>query len=1025
MILLEPIWAILLLPWLLFELGFFGGASSGGATARRADVRRAAVRRAWGWHRTLRLVVWGLLLAALCRPAWLVPQRGGTVVALVDRSASMPVDSASTAGEILERLAAERGPRDRLAVLSFAEDTALEGGWVEGAFDGFQGMVGQGQSHLADAVEGALAVLGDQDAGRLLVISDGRWTGRNPAEAGGRATLRGIPIDYRLLERPPVGDLAIERLDAPQEVSPGEAFLISAWVHAPVPQTVAYELRRGDTVLSRGRRALTAGSQRMVFRDRATGSGTEAYRLRIEGIREGADTSGAGDPVLENNSARFLVSVQGPRPVLVVSDTPGLANLLAAGGLTVRRVPVDTFRRTIDDSPLGTLGGVSAVVLENVGAHRLGDFALDHLAIWVRQSGGGLWMTGGPQSFGPGGYFGSPLDPLLPVSMELRQEHRKAPLAMSIVLDRSGSMAVPTASGHTKMDLANRATVEVLDLLMPSDELSVIAVDSEPHTVVSLGPVGTDRRSLRDRTLSINSMGGGIFVYKALDAAARELVNAQASVRHILLFADAADAERPGNYDGLLFELRKAGVTVSVIGLGSPVDPDAGLLEDIAIRGEGRIFFTENAEELPRLFTQETFTVARNTFVEEAAPWRFAGGTAFFGLDGPPGGWGTPPALGGFNLTYLRPEATVAALVEGDTGAPLIAGWQVGEGRVAVFTGEADGSFTGALARWDSVGELLTGLGRWVAGDDSGEVAGMLVTQRVERGAVQVLLHLDPERSVDPFVRPPALGTLRGSPGAPPEAEEVGFRWRDPDTLEATLDLVGDEVLLNTVSLGEESTTLAPLRLPLSPEFQTETGQIAAVGVVSDAGPPETGPLRDGPRALEAMAKSTGGRQRFDVSGIWEEFERRPTPLELTPFLLLLAITLFLLQIFERRTGLLSVAGSRVRASTARRPVDVPGREAVAPSRGPVDRSKAEDAGSSAPKTPRDPSPEDHSPEDHSPQDRSLQDRNLQDQSAAQDQQTAQNTSRGNEGETNEGGVVGALGLARRRARQRQSSSER
>ena len=40
-------------------------------------------------------------------------------------------------------------------------------------------------------------------------------------------------------------------------------------------------------------------------------------------------------------------------------------------------------------------------------------------------------MAGGKFSFGSGGYFESPIDPLLPVSMELREDHRTLSVAMA------------------------------------------------------------------------------------------------------------------------------------------------------------------------------------------------------------------------------------------------------------------------------------------------------------------------------------------------------------------------------------------------------------------------------------------------------------------------------------------------------------------------------------------------------------------------------------------------------------------
>ena len=100
---------------------------------------------------------------------------------------------------------------------------------------------------------------------------------------------------------------------------------------------------------------------------------------------------------------------------------------------------------------MGRLSGASAVILEDVPAHRVSRELLAALPFYVEEQGGGLWMVGGKFSFGSGGYFESPIDPLLPVSMELRQEHRKLAVALAVVLDRSGSM------GGWKMVAARRA----------------------------------------------------------------------------------------------------------------------------------------------------------------------------------------------------------------------------------------------------------------------------------------------------------------------------------------------------------------------------------------------------------------------------------------------------------------------------------------------------------------------------------------------------------------------------------------
>ena len=188
----------------------------------------------------------------------------------------------------------------------------------------------------------------------------------------------------------------------------------------------------------------------------------------------------------ENNRARLLVGVQGPRPILHVtrSETPAWRSSCKRAGCRVKMQAPEACIWSLEE-----LSQYSAVLLENVPAEKIGGAGMETLAAWVRETGSGLMMTGGRNSYGPGGYYKSPLEPILPVSMELRNEHRKLSLAIVVALDRSGSMAVPVGGGRVKMDLANLGAAQVLDLLGPMDEFGVLAVDTTPHVIADLAPV--------------------------------------------------------------------------------------------------------------------------------------------------------------------------------------------------------------------------------------------------------------------------------------------------------------------------------------------------------------------------------------------------------------------------------------------------------------------------------------------------------------------------------------------------------
>jgi Mg-chelatase subunit ChlD len=855
--LLHPIWLALAIPlaaaWLLW-------------------------RHSSRFLRFTRLALLLLILLALCGLAVKLPSRNGTVVVVADRSLSMPQGAEAAQREAIDLIRRAMTSDDRIAVVSFGQSAAIESQPQSGSFAGFTNEVGRDASNLAEAIDKALALIPQNSPGKILAISDGRWTGKDPATAASKAAARGVTIDYRSLQRSSANDLAVAQIDAPVRVTPGEAFMITAWVKSPVQQEIAYELRRGGQVLAAGKTNAGAGLSRLTFRDLAGEPGAQGYTIRVS-----QNVAGADDPVPENNSAKVLVGVQGPRPLLLVSSSSnsGLARLLSEGGMKVKlAAPEDC------DWSLDSLAQYSGVLVENVPADKVTNRGMDSIASWVSEAGAGLMMTGGKHSYGPGGYFKSPLEPVLPVSMELRQEHRKLTLAIVVAMDRSGSMGAAVGGGRTKMDLANLAAAQTLDMLTPMDEFGVVAVDSVSHIILDLQKVD-DAGSVRNKILRVDSGGGGIFIYEALTTAAEMLLKAQAGTRHIILFADAADSEEPGKYQELLQQCEQSGVTVSVIGLGKSTDVDADLLRDIAKRGNGQIFFTENAEDLPRLFAQDTIIVARSMFLDQPTPIQFTGGLItltgkqFTGLQ----------SIGGYNLTYLRPKANPAAVTTDEYKAPVVASWQAGAGRVLCYLGEADGQYAGAVAGWKDAGDFFTSLSRWVAGDAGDLPGNMLLTQEVKNGVARIELHLDPERDESGAASPsglPKVTTLRGVAGSKPSSEKSEMRWTSADTLEVEIPLRGNETALSTVEVpGEGRVTLAPVALPYSPEFKPVSGE-------------------EGQSALARLAQATGGKERVELSGVWKDLPRLPRLVDLSPWLLMLATALLLVEVLERHTGLIS-----------------------------------------------------------------------------------------------------------------------
>ncbi len=766
----------------------------------------------------LRVVALALLVLALADPQVRVGGGGLDLWVLVDRSDSVAGPAATQAPEVAAILEKTRGRDDRVFYIDYAVD-AQRRDQGDAVLRG-----GTHRTNTANALEFALGQMGEGRPARLLLLGDGYAT-EPLAEVAEKVLRRGVPLDYRLLGEGLAEDVRVGAVETPARVLPGEAFLVEFSLLGRGDGEVPWEVWRGGKAAASGVARLSNGAARVRLTDRLGGTGAVRYEVRI---------APKVDAHSENNLAGSWVEVAGGARVLLVtnySDDP-LARLLGQQGL---RVEVAAEPGTLTAA---SLTGARLVVLNNVPAHRVATDFLAALDFFVREQGGGLLMVGGENSFGSGGYFSSAVDPLLPVSMELRKEHRKLATAMAIILDRSGSMAASAGGGQTKMDLANTGTARAIELLGNFDAVSVHAVDSAPHEIVGLAQVGPNRQRMLQSVRRIVSTGGGIYVYEGLKAGWRELQKAETGQRHLVLFSDANDSEEPGDYVNLLAEMRAAGVTVSVIGLGSRSDVDAKLLEDIAARGGGRIFFNSNAAELPAIFAQETVSVARSAFIKE--PTGAAGTPGWVEVAAKAPKWLS--SVDGYNLSYLREGATASLVTTDEYQAPLVATWARGAGRVAAVSFPLGGNYSNKARMWPDYGDFAQTLGRWLAGEDA--PTGMAVRTAIAGETLTVeLLHDD--SWAGRIAQTPPVAALAGEGGARP------LTWEkiEPGRFRATVKLEPGQAARGVVRVGAAALPFGPVAATGSAEWAFD---------------------RDALCELRQLATRSGGGERLDLAAVWD-----------------------------------------------------------------------------------------------------------------------------------------------------------
>lgn len=825
-------------------------------------VPMLAVWWSLGTHRPqqgLRLVLLMVTVLAMAGPVLQRVSRGQDVIVVVDGSRSMPQDTNERALELIALLEEQRGRGDRVGVVRFGRTPVLEQALSEGdRFAGFSKTIEPDGSDVAAALAHASALIPNGRAGRILLVSDGETDATALRIAAQQAAARGISIHTRALRRPIEADLSVVQLDVPGRVPAGAPFQFSAWVHASTSQTTPYVLKRDGVIISEGTTDVVPGMNRLVFRDIREQVGVAEYTLHLEG----------SDRIPENNTGKGAVAVEGARSILVLNDNgqpDALTRALQSAGLEITV-------RSPEQASLTAVGLTAhrAVVLENVAASRLGE-GMTALEDFVIRSGGGLLMTGGEASFGVGGFHASPIENLLPVTLEMREEHRKMGMALAVVMDRSGSMAATTPSGSTKMTLANQGAAAALNLMSPIDAATVIAVDTLPQVVIPLSTLDQPG-NLIPQILGIKSGGGGIYTRVALEAAQQELQGAEQQNRHIILFADASDAEQSEGVPELLSQLQSQNITTSVIALGTNTDPDAAFLTRVAEQGGGQIYFTTRPQDLPRLFAMDTLVMSKATMVEE--PTATVGRPGLQGMI--PWTGSSFPTIDGYNLTYLRPEASMGIQTADEHAAPLFAFHQRGLGKAAAFTGQIGGRLGQRVLQWPDVARFFVSVVRSLSAADPPQ--SWYANTRMD-GSTAVIAVEGPGNAAPVAL----LHTDGGTDQTVPLTRVSETRW------EARVPLHSDAVTLGTVQVGEDQhLPLPPMSLTVSPEFAYNPD-----------------PAR-GERQLRMLATMSGGRHNATINTLLDGDRSGVGSQVLTKAFAGLALLLLLLEITMRRLQLWS-----------------------------------------------------------------------------------------------------------------------
>lgn len=831
----------------------------------------------------LRVAVILLLVVLLARPMLVRKSRRATVIAVVDRSRSIPESLADAALDYLAKAVAAKGVDDQFAVVDVAESAQIARlPSPDIAFGRRNTMLTGQQSRLAGGIEMAMAIAPPDTAARIVLISEGNETEGDLRAAAGTAGANRIPIDVLPLRYRYDSEVLFKRLVAP--------------ARARSEETIELRFLLDSTAQVRGKLLLTLNDRPLdlvpgsadvavpVELDVGTNVKTVAVPVATRGLHHFEAVflpdDARQDRVVENNRASAVTYVAGPGNVRIYDTEDAgadIARVVQAAGIDASRADVallpDQLMRLLD---------ADAVVLANTPIHYFTMAQQEMLCRYVNDLGGGLVMVGGPESFGAGGWIDSPVAEILPVDLDPPQKKQMPRGALVLVIDRSGSMT------GQKVEICKVSAAASVRLLSRLEYIGVVAFDAAFDWLVPLRPVG-EKDDIYEQIRQIGA-GGGTIMGPAMQAAFDSLRGIDAAVKHVVLLTDGMTSDRDFCVE-LSREMAAGRISISTVAVGEHADTQ--LLYDIADATKGRFYRVTDLMSIPQIFVKEAQVVRRSMIVEQTfSP------LMVYSLSETVKGLAPPlPPLDGYVLTGPKGGLNQLVLTSQEAD-PILATCQSGLGRCVAFTSSADSRWAGQWVQWPEFARFWEQVVRWAGRPAQSadceifaDVQGQDVTVHIEAfdedGRFLQFAGIQGQ-VLTPAMRSESLPLDQSGPG------QYAGRFKVPEA--------GSYIVnVQYRRLGDEGVRLANtiVTVPFAPEFRD---------------------LSDNLPLLEEVARITGGRvlpvdpnsaDLYDYAGL--SFPETNLPL-LRP-LMLIWLGLFLLDVAVRRVAIDMRAGlRRVRA---------------------------------------------------------------------------------------------------------------
>lgn len=807
----------------------------------------------------IRVVILLLLVFSLSGLRIQMNSKMTTTIFLVDVSDSMG-ENVENAQNFVRNAISELPDDNKTGIVIFGADTRIEQFVTDRKiFTEIQSEVLATATNLEQGVQTALAMFPEESAKRIVLLTDGVQNEGDILNTASSFLLHDIELKVVKYDAISGDEVYITDVTVPDVIHIGDSFQVQVDVYSNVATNAVITLYSGRTFKGQQSVILQKGTNKFVFLDEGVETGTQSYRVTIEAEK---------DTLSANNSYSAFTQIDAKPRILVVEGENGFGeafrDILETCGYYYDVVTPSGVPNELSDLLL-----YKTVVLIDVHLDDLRTGFTDCMESYVKDYAGGLIVTGGDNSFALGNYQDSVLEDILPVSMSLKGENEIPKMAIALVIDHSGSMSSSSIDGGdigiTCMDIAKQAAVSALSSLREIDEIGVLAFDDKFTWAVSLQPA-TNLDSIKKKINSIE-VGGGTSIYPALEEAVKAISNSDAQIKHIILLTDGQDGYN--QYNPVLKVLTEQGITLSTVAVGNGADVTT--MQMLAEEGGGRYYYSDASQKLPRIFAQEIFLSGKRYLInEEFTPILVNRHDIIKGIFDN----GTPN-LYGYIASTAKPTSIV--ILESHMEDPILTVWQYGLGKTVAWNTDVTNQWTMDFAGWTPYAQLWRNILDYTISDTT---LGGDSLEVISHSTSATIVYEPEEYTTDTTITAVVMDENSGK-------QEVTFYPTAPGTYEAEIPMTEQGVYSINIRNRQGDEIVKNVNTATAMQYSVEYR------------------MDGNSTSLEKFVIEVGGIWITEASQVFNTMLHQvKANKDMTDYILLIALVLFLLDIIVRRWNL-------------------------------------------------------------------------------------------------------------------------